>query len=133
MMNSKGKQSLEFKLKVSKIHKGKVVSDETKEKIRQAWERRKARQPEMSEETKQKIGKANRGKKRTLETRLKMQEAALGRPSPTKGMKMPEEQKAKISEALKGRKISEAELSRRQQGRLAKKAEKLEQLKGEQK
>lgn len=60
---------------------------------------------EISEEVErmrvEKIAKAHRGTKRSEETRRRISEAKKGTPSPNKGKKMSEEQKAKMSATRK--------------------------------
>ncbi len=61
----------------------------------------------LSDETKQKIANANRiaqtGKKRSLETRRRMSEAHKGKNYWTKGRKLTQEHKAKLSQAMTGK------------------------------
>jgi len=81
--------------KMSDMFRGRVFSDETKQKMR------KPKTPE---------GRANIAKARLTtayrpseETKRKMSKALLGRPSPMKGRKQTEESRAKMSAAGKGR------------------------------
>lgn len=99
------------KLKI--INKNRVVSMETKEKIRQAhlgkkgWHR--------SFEHNENMRKSLTGKKRTLEQRQRMSEAQ-------KGKHLSEETKKKLSEKLKGRIVSEEtrkRMSEAQKGKTA--------------
>ena len=93
---AKGYKHTEEHLKyVSKLFKGRVVSEETRQKMRKP----------KSEE-----GRANIAKARLTttyrpseETKRKTSEALLGRPSPMKGRIQTEEAKAKMSEWRKGR------------------------------
>lgn len=61
---------------------------------------------EHTEESKEKIRLANTGYKHSKEAREKMSRASTGRPGWNKGIPNTDEQKSKISAALKGRKLS---------------------------
>lgn len=63
--------SKEAKKKISDANKGKIVSSETKEKIRKA-------KTNISEETRKKISDANKGKKHTDESKKKMSDSRKG-------------------------------------------------------
>lgn len=85
----------EHKKRMSKIQSGRLISDEHRQKMR------KPKSPE---------GRANIAKalltieyRPSEETKRKMSEALLGRPSPMKGRKQTEEARAKMSAAGKGR------------------------------
>lgn len=80
-------------------------SEEHKEKMRLAWVKRKKegrvnlsgkKRGPMSDESKQKLSDANKGKKRSEETKLKMSIAAKNRKYSEEGLK-------KISENMKNR------------------------------
>lgn len=77
-------------------NKGKVTTDEAKEKMRAAKLGKKA-----SLETKEKISKANKGKVFSKETCLKISLAKRGK-------KFSEEHKEKLSDAKKGKSLSQA-------------------------
>jgi group I intron endonuclease len=108
-INSRGKMSDDTKLKISIAHKGKILSEITKEKIRLAnlgkrrnnpptqkmlerESRKKAIKPKrvLSEEQKEKIRKSLTGKKRDVSIGIKTGNALRGR-------KLSEETKLKIS------------------------------------
>lgn len=102
--------SIETKQKMSDWHTGKIVSDETKEKMKKPkTEEAKQKMSEsakgkiISEETKIKIGKSHLGSKRSEETKRKISENNVG----MKGMNHSEETKHKISKSLNGKKHSE--------------------------
>ena len=80
----------EFRLKMSKITKGRKMSEETKQKLRDRV---------FTPEWRQKISEASKGKVVSKETRQKLREANLGN-------KLSEETKQKISIANKGKIIS---------------------------
>ena len=92
---AKGYKHTEEHLKyVSKLFKGRVVSEETRQKMRKP---------------KSETGRANIAKARLTttyrpseETKRKTSEALLGRPSPMKGRKQSKEAKAKMSAMRKG-------------------------------
>ena len=106
------KHTKETRQKISKGNKDKIVSKETRQKLREANKGRKhtkeTRQKMseastgviLSEETKRKMSESHKGRKHTEETRQKIREASTGR-------KLSEETKRKISESHKGRKLSE--------------------------
>ena len=85
----------EIKAKISKAHKGKIFSEETRKKMSEA-----AKGREFSEDTRKKISEANKGKKCSEEARKKISEA-------NKGKKRSKDTRKKISEANKGKKIPE--------------------------
>lgn len=60
----------------------------------------------LSEETKEKLRQANLGKKHSLETRKKMSESRKGKNSPMYGKHLSDETKQKISDAHRGKKLS---------------------------
>ena len=84
--------------------KGKIVSKETKEKLRISALKRPKKI--MSEESKKKISESLKGKPRSEETKKKISIAHQGNKH-CLGKKCSEETKKKISEKLKGRIISE--------------------------
>jgi hypothetical protein len=89
----------EFRYKISKIHKGKITSEETKQKIS---ENKKGMESTFkgkthSEETKQKISEKNKGKTHSEETKKKISKIH-------KGKLISDEVKQKISETKKGKK-----------------------------
>lgn len=102
----RGPFSEEHKRKISESNKGKIVSEETRQKLREA-------NKNPSEELRKKMIENRRdmsgenhpmyGKKHTEEARQKMSEALKGRVSPMKGKKLSEEHKKKISESRKGK------------------------------
>ena len=98
------KHTQEFKNRVSEKLKGKIVSKETKEKLRISALKRPKRI--MSEESKKKISESLKGKPRSEETKKKISIAHQGNKH-CLGKKCSEETKKKISEKLKGRIISE--------------------------
>ena len=53
------------------------------------------------------VAECHRGKKHSEETRKKMSDAKIGKPSPRKGKHLSEEHKKNISESSKGKKMSE--------------------------
>ncbi len=77
------KMSQEHKNKISVAHKGKIVTPETREKLRQA----------------------NLGKKLTKEHKLAITKSLIGKPGRNTGKKHTEITKKKISDSLKGEKI----------------------------
>lgn len=79
----------ETKKKLSALRRGKKATDETKRKMSESM-----RGHETSQETRQKISGAHTGRIHTKESRRHMSEAH-------KGLKLPEEQKLKISASLK--------------------------------
>lgn len=102
-----GKRSDETKAKISKAHKGKIVSEETRRKISLARTGKK-----LSKEHKKKISLATSGiknpmygKKRIIsETTIdKCRRASSGSNNPRFGIKMSNETKQKISKANKGK------------------------------
>jgi hypothetical protein len=92
---AKGYRHTEEHLKyVSELFKGRVVSEETKQKMRKP----------RSEEGRANIAKARltTAYRPSEETKRKTSEALLGRPSPMKDRKQTEESKAKMSAMRKG-------------------------------
>jgi len=100
-------ENLKWELKaehISKHHRGKVVSEETRRKISESGKGRV-----LSEETRRKLSEAQKGRVQSEETKRKLSEA-------NKGKVLTEEHKKKLSESNKGhrhteearRKISEA-------------------------
>lgn len=97
------KRTEESKRRMSLSKKGKPhkpFSEETKKKISEALKGNKiCLGKKLSEETKKKIGDANRGHKMSEEQKTKLSEALKGRPSNRRGTKHSEESKKKMSEA----------------------------------
>ncbi len=92
---AKGYKHTEEHLKyVSELFKGRIVSEETKQKMRKP----------KSEEGRVNMAKArlNKTYRPSEETKRKTSEALLGRPSPMKGRKQSDEAKAKMSAYRKG-------------------------------
>lgn len=85
----------EYKQKMSKLQKGRVFSDETKQRMRKP----------KSEQGRKNIAEARltTDYRPSEETKKKMSEALKGRPSPMKGRTQSEEAKAKMSEQRKGK------------------------------
>lgn len=100
----------------SRNTRGTVRSEETRQKLREARNRR----PPPSEETKRKIGESGKGRIVTEETRRKIGEASkkrkhseatrrklsvshMGKPSVNKGRKLTDEHRRKLSDAAKRR------------------------------
>ncbi len=95
--------SIETKRKISEAHKGMKVTEEAKEKIRKARAKQTnigMRGKILSEETKAKLRKANLGKKHSDATKQKRSQSL-------KGHVVTEETRKKISEKQKGKIISE--------------------------
>ena len=69
-------QTEEHKLMMSRIHAGKIVSDETKMRIKEAWKVR--RLTPTSEETRRKMSIACNGRKHSPETKEKIRIALMG-------------------------------------------------------
>ena len=96
----------EWKAKVGKAHRGKIVSQETRDKISRAVRATGYRHPEdvrkkMSE---RKMGNKNRlGQKQSEEERAKRARSLLGNKSRT-GQTRSEHERQLVSEAMKGRK-----------------------------
>lgn len=65
------KHSEESKRKRSEKLKGKPLSEETKQKLKEAWIKRKLLKP-MTDETKRKLSAASTGKKHSAETKAKL-------------------------------------------------------------
>ncbi len=82
-------RSKEYREKISKLHKGKIVSEETRRKLSESCKGRPSPRKGviLSEETKQKLREANLGKKMSEETKRKVSEALQGRPAWNKGKK----------------------------------------------
>jgi group I intron endonuclease len=74
------KHSEESKRARSKKLKGLPLSDETKQKLKDAWVRRKLEKP-MTDETKHKLSLASRGKTHSVETKAKL--SAIRKANPT--------------------------------------------------
>jgi hypothetical protein len=88
------KHTEEHKKYVTQLFKGRIVSEETKQKMRKP----------RSEIAKANMAKAQKEStyRPSEETKRKTSEALLGRPSPMKGRKQTEEAKAKMSALRKG-------------------------------
>lgn len=100
--------SEESKKKISESTKGKIVSDETKEKMKKPKTEETKRkmsesQKNMTDETKKKMSEAKIGKKFTDEHKKNMSDVRKGK----KPFEMTDEIKKKISESLKGVVLSE--------------------------
>lgn len=91
------KHSEETKKRNSESQKGKKLSEEHKQKIREGNIGVK-----RSEETKKRLSLANRGRKHTEETKQKMRELHIGKNNWNYGKHHSEETKRKISEGNKG-------------------------------
>jgi len=103
---------------MSEVGKGRIFSEETKQKISKANKGKSSwlKGKHLSEETKRKIGIANKGKPPwntgkhlTVEQKRRISEANKGRRGWCKGLKLgplSEEHKRKISESEKGKYIS---------------------------
>ena len=96
------KEAAEAKKGKPNPNKGKKLSEETKNKMREASKGKK-----MSEESKKKNREAHIGKKLSDKTKKKLREARKGENNPMYGKKHSEESKNKIREAHKGKKLSE--------------------------
>jgi len=87
--------------KLGRFIKGHIVSEATREKMKQAQLGKK--HPHIghkcSEETRRKISEANIGHKHSEETKRKISKTLMGNPSPRKGVKLSEETKEKIGKA----------------------------------
>lgn len=104
--------SIETRLKRSKALKGRVVLEETRQKISNAKKnpssetRRKIGKAQrgkvVSEYTRQLLSEAGKGKVPSAETRKKISDRLTGRISPLRGICRSEEFKKKISTATKG-------------------------------
>jgi group I intron endonuclease len=81
----------EHKRKIGIAHKGRKLTEESKNKIRQKAIGRK--RPPMSDEQKIKISQANKGKKRTEEMKLNLSKAKTGIPH---GRKLSDEHKTAL-------------------------------------
>jgi len=75
------KHSEESKRARSEKLKGKPLSEETKLKLKQAWERRKVEKP-MTEETRAKLSLSSAGRKHSQETKAKL--SAIRKANPVK-------------------------------------------------
>ena len=101
----------EIRRKISKANKGKIVSEETKQKLKDNHVGMKGKQ--HSEETRQKMSESQKGNsngkgyRHTEESKQKMSEAKKGinkgKPSNRKGVVLSDETKRKMSEAQKAR------------------------------
>lgn len=74
------KHSEESKRARSEKLKGRPLSEETKQKLRAAWVKRRLEKP-MTEETKQKLRDASYGRTHTQESRDKIAAARIGKPT----------------------------------------------------
>jgi hypothetical protein len=86
----------EYLKKLSEIHKGKKVTEETRKKQSESHKGKK-----FTEEHKKKMSEALLGRVHSEESRKKMSEAKKGKDSPAYGTKHSYEVKKKISESLK--------------------------------
>jgi hypothetical protein len=80
---------------ISKLHKGKIVSKETRQKLANRKIGTK-----HSEESKEKMSKSQKGKSFSEETREKISKARKGKPSHRKGTKLSLEDKSKIPKRI---------------------------------
>jgi group I intron endonuclease len=87
--------SPETKLKISRKHKGKKLSEEHKQKIKAGVNR-----PEVLA----RVATGMKGKHHTPETRERMRQAHLGKPAPWKSVEWTEEQKLAASKRMMGNK-----------------------------
>jgi len=94
----------ETKQKISKAHKGREFSEETRNKMSKSAKKK----PPVSEETRRKMSEAQKGRaawnlgvSTPEEVRKKISAANKGRPSHRKGKTLPEEVKEKLKEAAK--------------------------------
>lgn len=136
--NSLGiKRTQKDKDHLSKINKGHIVSQETRDKISASLIGRKGRK--HTQETKDKLSKIHKGKKFTQEIKDKIGKASKGNKY-CLGRKVPQETKNKISEALKGNKIwlgkkhtqeSKKKISEAQKGKKLNQLTKAKMLKGQ--
>jgi group I intron endonuclease len=85
---------------LSKAHKGKVISKETKKKM--SHSQKLVKRKPMSDETKEKISNAKKGVKLSEETKKKMSESHKGKNNHFYGKKHSKESITKISNAKKG-------------------------------
>ena len=86
----------EYLKKLSEVHKGKKVTEETRKKQSESHKGKK-----FTEEHKKKMSEALLGRVHSEEARKKMSEAKKGKDSPAYGTKHSDEVKKKISEGLK--------------------------------
>ena len=95
----------ETKRKLSNSHKGKQLSDETKKKISESTsgEKNPFYGRQHSEETRRKLSEANKGKQLPEEQKKKISEALIGEKNPFYRKHHSYESKKKISESLKGK------------------------------
>lgn len=77
--NSNGKHTEETKKKISSANRGRVRSEEARQKMSVAKTGKK--RPSFSTETRQKLGLVNKGRKRTEETKKKISDAKKGKPT----------------------------------------------------
>ena len=100
-----GVPSDETKKKISEASKGKQLSDETKKKISESTsgEKNPFYGRQHSEETRRKLSEANKGKQLPEEQKKKISEALIGEKNPFYGKHHSYETKKKISESLKGK------------------------------
>jgi hypothetical protein len=109
--NTRRQHTVISKNKISKIHKGKITSDETKRKISESKKGKITTEETRnkisialsgkprSKETKDKISKANKGKPKSQELKDKISKANKGKPAWNKGIPHSLETKLKISQA----------------------------------
>lgn len=97
-----GKEEI-IRIKISKTHKGKIMSKESRKKMSKAkkdtipWNKGK----HHSEEAKKKNSESHKGKKHSEETKKKIGEAEKGKKNHFYGKRFSEEHKKKLSEAKK--------------------------------
>jgi hypothetical protein len=90
------KQSPEVLARLSSVRKGRIVKEETREKIRQAVQAR----PPASAEVRAKISAAKKGKKLSPEHKAKLAASKAARPP------VSEATRKKIADAVRGRRVS---------------------------
>ena len=105
------KNSEETRKKISMSNKGRPCPESIKEMFRQMYKGRRLCPP-VSDETRRKISLANKGKKRSQEFKDHLKEINSGKRNPmygkspaNKGKPMSDEQKKKIGEANRGKKM----------------------------
>ena len=100
-----GTPSEETRKKISESSKGKQLSDETKKKISESTsgEKNPFYGRQHSEETRRKLSEANKGKQLPEEQKKKISEALIGEKNPFYRKHHSYESKKKISESLKGK------------------------------
>ena len=89
---------------IGKAHKGKTITEESRERMRKSA----LKKPKITEETRRRMSEAHKGREawnkgvaQTQETKDKISKALKGRTSPSKGYRWTEEQKNKLKEIRK--------------------------------